>query len=253
MSAAILEIEAVSAGYGDEPIVEAVTLAIVPGSITTLVGANGAGKSTLLKALYGLVRCFAGSIRLEGVSIERLDPVERLRRGLAFVPQGRCNFPMMSVAENLALGTYTLSRTAAVAARERITALFPMLRDKAAVAAGNLSGGEQQILEMAMVLVTAPKVLLLDEPSIGLSPKNLEIVLRTIRDIRDAGATIVMVEQNVKGALAISDTAVVMELGRITAQGPAAAIATDPVIARAYLGRRPPQDETQAATDRRHE
>jgi branched-chain amino acid transport system ATP-binding protein len=253
MSAAILEIDAVSAGYGDEPIVEAVTLAIAPGSITTLVGANGAGKSTLLKALYGLVRCFDGSIRLEGVAIERLDPVERLRRGLAFVPQGRCNFPMMSVTENLALGTYTLSRAAAVAARERITALFPILRDKAAVAAGNLSGGEQQILEMAMVLVTAPKVLLLDEPSIGLSPKNLAIVLRTIRDIRDAGATIVMVEQNVKGALAISDTAVVMELGRITAQGPAAAIATDPVIARAYLGVRPPQDAAQAATDRRHE
>ncbi len=239
MNGPVLAIRDLSAGYGEEPIVQGVNLDIAPGSITTLIGANGAGKSTLLKALYGLNRRFSGSVMLDGVAIDALVPAARLRAGLGFVPQGRCNFPQMTVEENLRLGTWTLPPAKGRDAMARMRALFPVLGEKARVAAGNLSGGEQQVLEMAMVLMTAPRVLLLDEPSIGLSPKNLGIVLRTIRQVCREGTTIVMVEQNVKGALAISDTAVVMELGRIVVQGPAATIAADPAIAQAYLGALP--------------
>lgn len=234
----ILDIQDISAGYTDEPIVRNVTLAIQAATVTTLVGANGAGKSTLLKAIYGLNRRFGGSILLDDVAIERLTPAERLRRGLGFVPQGRCNFPLMSVQENLELGGYILDTARRTAEIDRVMALFPILRERRQVHAGNLSGGEQQIMEMAMVLMTQPRVLLLDEPSIGLSPINVAFVLQNIRQIRDNGVTVLMVEQNVKGALRISDQAIVMELGRIIAQGPAAEIAGDASIAKAYLGRR---------------
>lgn len=234
----ILSLRNLSAGYGDEPIVADVSLDIEARTITTIVGSNGAGKSTLLKALYGLNRRFAGTILLQGQAIEDLSPIRRLEQGLAFVPQGRCNFPLMSVRENLSLGAYGLAREVAARRLDGIFALFPVLAAKPHVAAGNLSGGEQQILEMAMVLVKEPQVLLLDEPSIGLSPKNLGIVLQVVRDIQSAGTTIIMVEQNVKGALSISDTAVVMELGRVIAVDTPARIIGDPTMSRAYLGRR---------------
>lgn len=235
---AILTVHDLSAGYGEEPIVEQVSLAIAPRTVTTIVGSNGAGKSTLLKALYGLNRRFSGTIRLGDIALEGLSPVERLGQGLGFVPQGRCNFPTMQVRENLALGGYGLPRETARSRIDAMLQLFPVLATKRNVAAGNLSGGEQQILEMAMVLVKEPKVLLLDEPSIGLSPKNLGIVLNVVRDIQRAGTTVIMVEQNVKGALAISDLAIVMELGRIIAIDTPTHILDDPAMSRAYLGRR---------------
>jgi branched-chain amino acid transport system ATP-binding protein len=226
----------VTAGYGDNPIVRDFSAQLAAGSITTLIGGNGAGKSTLLRAIYGTNRFFSGQIVFKGEAVEKLPPWERLKRGIGFVPQGRCNFPAMSVAENLKMGCYTLAQGRHAPAIERVTSLFPMLRAKARVDAGNLSGGEQQILEMAMVLLVEPSLLLLDEPSLGLSPKMQGDVFTTVQQIASTGVTVLVVEQNVRGALLISDRALVMEQGRLFMEGPAAEVRTDPRIRQAYLG-----------------
>ncbi len=232
----ILDIERLSVGYSDEPVVVDFSAAIRAATITTVIGPNGAGKSTLLRAVYGLVRHFGGSIRFLGEPIERLSPRERLRRGIGLVPQGRSNFPLMTVRENLELGAYTLRGAARAAAVDRALADFPVLAGKLSVLAGNLSGGEQQILETAMVLEAAPRLLLLDEPSLGLSPANQDQIFAMIADLRGRGLTVLVVEQNAHGALAISDTAIVMELGRLFMTGPAPEVIHDPRIAVAYLG-----------------
>jgi branched-chain amino acid transport system ATP-binding protein len=232
----ILEIDRLSVGYTDEPVVVDFSIAIPSGSITTIIGPNGAGKSTLLRAIYGLNRYFSGSIRFRGQAIERMPPMERLKLGIGFVPQGRCNFPLMTVRENLELGAYTLRGQAASQAIDRVLAQFPMLAAKLGVLAGNLSGGEQQILETAMVLEAGPQFLLLDEPSLGLSPGNQDQIFQTISDLRGLGLTVLVVEQNAHGALQISDTGIVMELGRLFMVGPAADVTADPRIKVAYLG-----------------
>jgi branched-chain amino acid transport system ATP-binding protein len=237
--APLLEFEDFSVGYADEPIVSGFSARIDAGTITTIIGPNGAGKSTVLKGVFGLNRHFGGSLRYAGQAIEALTPKERLRRGIGFVPQGRCNFPLMTVRENLELGAYTLKAADVAPAIERVLGLFPMLADKRAVLAGNLSGGEQQILETAMVLETSPRLLLLDEPSLGLSPGNQDQIFRTIARLRELGLTVLVVEQNAHGALQISDTGIVMELGRIFMIGPAAQIIDDPKIKVAYLGGAP--------------
>lgn len=236
MNAPALDLVDVTAGYGDNPIVHGFSAALQPGTITTLIGGNGAGKSTLLRAIYGTNRFFSGRIVFKGEAIERLPPWERLKRGVGFVPQGRCNFPAMSVAENLKMGCYTLPAARHEAAVKRVTTLFPMLSAKAQIEAGNLSGGEQQILEMAMVLLVEPSLLLLDEPSLGLSPKMQGDVFATVQRIASAGVTVLIVEQNVRGALLISDRALVMEQGRKFMEGPAEEVRTDPRIRQAYLG-----------------
>jgi|HubBroStandDraft_6_1064221.scaffolds.fasta_scaffold34137_2 branched-chain amino acid transport system ATP-binding protein len=232
----LLEVEGLSAGYTDDPVIRDVSLSIPAGSITTIIGPNGAGKSTLLGALYGLCRRFAGRIVFAGAEIQELAPSERLKRGIGLVPQGRCNFPLMSVRENLELGTYSLPRAETKAAIARMVELFPLLGERWRVQAGNLSGGEQQILEMAMVMVTRPRLLLLDEPSLGLSPGNLRLVFQTIEDIRAGGMTVLLVEQNATAALRISDTAIVMELGRKRLEGAARQVLADPTLQAAYLG-----------------
>jgi branched-chain amino acid transport system ATP-binding protein len=232
----ILELDRLSAGYTDEPVVVDFSIAIPAGSITTIIGPNGAGKSTLLRAIYGLNRYFSGSVRFRGQAIEQLPPRERLKLGIGFVPQGRCNFPLMTVRENLELGAYTLRGPAATEAVERVLAQFPLLAGKLPVLAGNLSGGEQQILETAMVLEAGPQLLLLDEPSLGLSPGNQEQIFATIAELRGRGLTVLVVEQNAHGALQISDTGIVMELGRLFMLGPAAEVTADPRIKIAYLG-----------------
>jgi len=236
MSAPILELVNLTAGYGTNPIVRDFSTRLAVGSITTLIGGNGAGKSTLLRAIYGTNRWFAGHIVFAGESIEALPPWVRFRRGIGFVPQGRCNFPAMTVAENLKMGCYTLSRAKHKGAIERVITLFPVLSAKWRTEAGNLSGGEQQILEMAMVLLVQPSLLLLDEPSLGLSPMMQGDVFATIRVIARSGVTVLIVEQNVRGALLVSDHALVMEQGRKFMEGPAAEVRTDPRIRRAYLG-----------------
>ena len=235
----ILEIDRLSVGYTDEPVVVDFSATIRAGSITTIIGPNGAGKSTLLRGVYGLNRYFGGVVRFLGQAIERLPSPERLEIGIGFVPQGRCNFPLMTVRENLELGAYTLRGAAVAAAIDRVLAQFPLLAAKLSVLAGNLSGGEQQILETAMVLETGPRLLLLDEPSLGLSPANQDQIFATIADLRAGGLTVMVVEQNAHGALQISDTGIVMELGRIFLTGPAAEIVADPRIKVAYLGGEP--------------
>ncbi len=231
-----LDLVSVTAGYGDNPIVREFSATLETGTITTLIGGNGAGKSTLLRAIYGTNRFFGGQILFKSEAIERLPPWERLKRGVGFVPQGRCNFPHMSVDENLKMGCYTLPGAKHDTAIERVTGLFPMLRQKARTEAGNLSGGEQQILEMAMVLLLEPSLLLLDEPSLGLSPRMQGDVFTTVQQIAATGVTVLVVEQNVRGALLISDRALVMEQGRKFMEGPAAEVRTDPRIRQAYLG-----------------
>jgi branched-chain amino acid transport system ATP-binding protein len=232
----VLELEALSAGYTEEPIVLNFSATIETGTITTIIGGNGAGKSTLLRAIYGVNRYFSGSIRFFGQPIEHLPPASRLKLGIGLVPQGRCNFPSMSVRENLELGAFTLRRTDARIAMDRVLTLFPFLRTKLAILAGNLSGGEQQILETAMVLETGPKLLLLDEPSLGLSPGNQDQVFATMQDLRARGLTVLVVEQNAEGCLRVADRAIVMELGEKFMEAAAGQVMNDPRIRDAYLG-----------------
>ncbi len=236
MSDLVLELVGLTAGYGDNPIVHDFSARLYRGSITTLIGGNGAGKSTLLRAIYGTNRWFSGQVVFRGEALEKLEPVARLKRGIGFVPQGRCNFPTMTVAENLKMGCYTLPGQKHAAAIERVVALFPVLRSKWRIEAGNMSGGEQQVLEMAMVLMLEPSLLLLDEPSLGLSPKMQADVFATVKQIASIGVTVLVVEQNVRGALMISDQAWVMEQGRKFMEGPAKEVRTDPRIRQAYLG-----------------
>jgi branched-chain amino acid transport system ATP-binding protein len=231
-----LELQSVSAGYGQNPIVTDFSISIPHATITTVIGANGAGKSTLLRAIFGLNTHLGGRILFEGQEIQTWAPAGRLRRGIGFVPQGRCNFPLMSVRENLQLGAYSLLAAKTRSAIDGALTLFPMLEKKLKVLAGNLSGGEQQILEMAMVMMTSPRLLLLDEPSLGLSPMSLWQVFDTLENIRGGGVTVLLVEQNAEAALEISDTGIVMELGRKLMEAPAATVLGDPRIKTAYLG-----------------
>ncbi len=242
----VLELDAVSAGYGDVAVVHDFSCRLARGSISTLIGGNGAGKSTLMRAIYGTCRRFGGRILFQGQPIDGLGPWARLARGIGHVPQGRCNFPRMSVRENLLMGCYTLPAASQAAAIARMTALFPVLGQRLKVQAGNLSGGEQQVLEMAMVMVTEPSLLLLDEPSLGLSPKTQGELFATVRAIAAAGVTILMVEQNVRGALAVSDTAIVLDLGRKFLEGPARDVMVDPRVRQAYLGGTIGQDRSSA-------
>ena len=236
MTTPVLELFDLSAGYGNVAIVRDFSARLHAGTITTLIGGNGAGKSTLLRAIYGTCHYLSGRIVFAGEAVEGLRPWQRLARGISFVPQGRCNFPFMTVAENLKMGCHTLASAKHKPAIERVTALFPLLRAKWRVRAGNLSGGEQQVLEMAMVLLVAPSLLLLDEPSLGLSPKMQADVFATIEKVAHTGVTVLVVEQNVRGALLISNRALVMERGRKFMDGAAAEVRADPRIRRAYLG-----------------
>jgi branched-chain amino acid transport system ATP-binding protein len=236
MLAPALQIEGLTAGYGELPVVHDFSAALQAGTITTLIGGNGAGKSTLMRAIYGTCKWFGGRIVYDGKAIETLPPWERLRLGVGFVPQGRCNFAMMSVAENLKMACYSLAATRHAEATDRVLGLFPALRPKLGVTAGNLSGGEQQMLETAMVMMLKPGLLLLDEPSLGLSPIMQKEVFELARTVAETGVTVLMVEQNAHGALLASDRAIVLELGRIFMEGPASEVMHDPRIRHAYLG-----------------
>ena len=233
---ALLELHSVVAGYEEVEVLHGVSLAVREGEIASIIGANGAGKSTLLRTVFGLVVPRAGTVRFAGEEITGRASIDVLRRGLGYVPQGRCNFPAMSVEENLEMGAY-LRRDARV--RDDIEALlarFPMLEAKRRDAAGTLSGGQQQILEMAIALLLQPRLLMVDEPSLGLDPRMVEIVFDTILAINREGTTILMVEQNAKKALSVSQRGFVLELGRNRFEGTGADLLDNPNVRRHYLG-----------------
>jgi ABC-type branched-subunit amino acid transport system ATPase component len=233
---ALLELQAVVAGYEEVEVLRGVSLAVGEGEIVSIIGANGAGKSTLLRTVFGMVAPRAGTIRFAGDEIAGRPSMEVLRRGLGYVPQGRCNFPAMSVEENLEMGAYLRRDPRVRDDVEALLARFPMLGAKRRDPAGTLSGGQQQILEMAISLLLKPRLLMVDEPSLGLDPRMVEIVFDTILAINREGTTILMVEQNAKKALSLSHRGVVLELGRNRFEGTGRELLDNPDVRRHYLG-----------------
>jgi branched-chain amino acid transport system ATP-binding protein len=224
-------------GYGKLTVLNGTTFKVARGALTTVIGPNGAGKSTVFKAIFGLVKVESGRIRFDGRDVTRLDPGKLLELGISYVPQGRNVFPELSVLHNLELGA--TAAPAGLDVRGRIEALmerFPMLRRKRDAQASTLSGGEQKLLEIARGLLLEPKLMLIDEPSIGLSPLLVKEIFRILQELRTAGMSILMVEQNAKRALEISDYGVVLELGRTRMEARAAEILADPRIGQLFLG-----------------
>ena len=244
---AVLEARGLTTGYDELPIVRDVSVGFARGTITAIIGTNGAGKSTVVKALVGLLPAWKGEVRLEGREITRMPAHLRVREGLAYVPQGRIVFPEMTVLENLELGGFTLARQKDKLAQhlQRVFEMFPRLAERRAQLAGTMSGGEQQMLAIGRALMSAPRVIALDEPSLGLSPKFVEMVFAKLIELKRAGYTIVMVEQKASKALEVSDWGYVMHLGRVAFQGPAALLRDDDKVKRAYLGELPPELEAQ--------
>lgn len=245
----MLHVEGLVAGYGVGAVVHGIDLVLHAGEIVTLIGSNGAGKSTLVQCISGLKRPMAGRILFEGRPIEALPPAARLALGIAHVPEGRQVFAGMTVAENLALGALS-APAEAPRRREEVCAIFPVLRERMHDLVGNFSGGQQQMLAIARGLMSGPRLLLLDEPSLGLSPLLVAEVFRLIRGLRDQGLTILLAEQNARSALSIADRAYVVENGRIALSGPAADLLASDDIAHRYLGgaaRPPSASATMAA------
>ena len=222
--------------YGRIEALHGVSIDIAAGEIVTLIGANGAGKSTLLRAISGVQGVTAGSIELEGRSIEALPAHARVRLGIAQVPEGRQLFLPLPVEDNLALGAWSRNGVHLRAEFARVYELFPMLASLRATLAGALSGGQQQMLAIGRALMSKPRLLLLDEPSLGLAPILVDQILQIVRGLKTEGLTILLIEQNARAALAIADRAYVIETGRITASGSAAQIQLDRRVSEAYLG-----------------
>jgi branched-chain amino acid transport system ATP-binding protein len=232
----LLDAAGIVCGYGAaDEILKGTALDIGPGELVAIIGPNGAGKSTLLKAIAGLLKLKSGSIHLQGTPIDALSPRQRARCGIAFVPQEANIFPAMTVRENLEMGGF-LEKRETGARIEALFARFPLLAEKRRAAARTLSGGQRQILAMAMALMVHPVLLLLDEPSAGLSPKAAETLFDTIAAIHAGGTSIAMVEQNAREALAIADRGVVLVDGRTARTGVARDMAGDPDIRRMFLG-----------------
>ena len=234
----LLQAHQVSVAYGGIKAVRGVSIDIADTErVVCLIGANGAGKSSLLKALTGLIRPIAGSVRFRGVAVEHLPPHEVIRLGVTLVPEGRGIFARLTVAENLAMGAYTRRDRFAVRADvERMYGLFQRLGERRKQLAGTLSGGEQQMLAMARALMCRPRLLLLDEPSMGLAPIMVGRIYDTIRGIAGDGTAVLLVEQNARLALEVSERGYVMESGEVTLTGDAASLAANPEVRRAYLG-----------------
>jgi ABC-type branched-subunit amino acid transport system ATPase component len=232
----ILELRDYVTGYGEIDIIRGVSVGIKRREIACVIGPNGAGKSTLFKGIFGLLKTRHGRILFDGLEITHIAPSEVLRKGLSLVPQGRCNFPAMTVRENLEMGAFIRNDEKVESDIEEVMEKFPILREKANMMAGNLSGGEQQILEMGRALLLRPKLIMLDEPSLGLSPKTTELVFEKITDINVDGTTILIVEQNAKRALSISHHAIVLELGKKRFEGSGEEIMHNEQVKRLYLG-----------------
>jgi branched-chain amino acid transport system ATP-binding protein len=237
MTAPLLEVADLVTAYGKIEALKGVTLAVAPGSITCLLGPNGAGKTTLMMTTSGILKPRRGSIRFAGEEIAGRAPHDIVARGVALVPENRLVFPHMTVADNLAAGAYQRNDKAEIAADvERLYGRFPRLKERSAQEAGTLSGGEQQMLAVARALMSRPKLLLMDEPSLGLAPLIVEEIFSIVAELNRDGTTIFLVEQNAHLALKVAHHFYLMEQGRVTFSGSPGALAEDEVIRRAYLG-----------------
>jgi branched-chain amino acid transport system ATP-binding protein len=232
----LLDVTGLYAGYGETDVLRGIDLNVGPGEIVAVLGSNGVGKSTLNCTLSGIVRARAGSIRFDGSEVAREKPAAIVARGLIHVPEGRRIFPNMTVRENLDLGSYRRARANRAQNRERVLAIFPRLRERHAQYAGTLSGGEQQMLAIGRGLMAEPKLIILDEPSLGLSPLLVEELFALIGRIRADGVAVLLVEQNVVQSLEAADRAYILAEGTFVMSGTAAAIGADPKLKRAYLG-----------------
>jgi branched-chain amino acid transport system ATP-binding protein len=236
-SASSLAVADVVAGYGSAPVLNGVSITARPATITAVLGANGAGKTTLLRTISGFVRTRSGQVRLDEVSLTRLAPDHIARAGVAHVPEGQGVITELTVEENLRLGLLLRRRADRAAALEDVYRRFAILADRRRRHAATLSGGERQILVIARALLSAPRVLLLDEPSLGLAPKVVVQVMELVRQLRDeSGLTVLLVEQNARSALSIADQGVVLNLGKVVATAAAGELAADVALRRHYLG-----------------
>jgi branched-chain amino acid transport system ATP-binding protein len=234
---ALLELHDVHVHYGNIHALKGISIEVAEGEIVTLIGANGAGKSTTLNAISGLVRPSSGSIRYDGEDITRIPAHEIVARGVVQVPEGRRIFARLTVRENLLMGAYIVrDRRAVEEGIERVFAMFPRLKEREHQVCGTLSGGEQQMLAIGRALMTRPRVLLMDEPSMGLAPVLVDGIFATIRFLHEEGTTILLVEQNARMALSVADRGYVVETGRIVLTDTAAALQANDAVRRAYLG-----------------
>jgi branched-chain amino acid transport system ATP-binding protein len=237
MSETLLKVSGLKVAYGGIQAVKGIDLVVGTGELVCLIGANGAGKTTTLKGICGLLPIKSGTIRYAGDDITGRPAFELVRRGLAMVPEGRGMFGALTIEENLAMGAYARTDREAVKADvDRVFTLFPRLKERRRQTAGTLSGGEQQMLAMGRALMSRPRLLLLDEPSMGLAPLMVQKVFETIIAVSKEGVTMLLIEQNAKLALEVSDRGYVMETGEITLKGEASALLHDPKVRAAYLG-----------------
>jgi branched-chain amino acid transport system ATP-binding protein len=238
VTVALLDVSDLHAGYGKLEILKGVSLRVEAGQVVSIIGPNGAGKSTVFRTIFGLLPARQGRVLLAGEDVTNRSPADVLHRGMAYVPQGRNVFPLMTVEQNLLLGAYIRPRSAELDREvENAYDTFPALREARRKRAADLSGGQQQMLEMARALLLKPRLMLLDEPTLGLAPLVFREIFRIIEELRHRGQTILMVEQNAAKALEISDYAYVLELGQNRYEGSGEAIRTDERVRRLYLGR----------------
>jgi branched-chain amino acid transport system ATP-binding protein len=232
-----LTVAGLQAGYGDVRVLWDISLEVAAGELVCIVGSNGAGKTTLMRCLSGLLRSSAGTILVDGLPMQKAAPAEFVRAGIAHVPEGRRLFSAMSVRDNLLMGAYLRNDKTAVAADlERIYAMFPILAERARQDAGTLSGGEQQMCAIGRGLMAAPSLLLVDELSLGLAPRVVELLTESLRTINKSGVAVLLVEQDVMNALELADRAYVIDHGRVVKSGAATNLVNDPAIREAYMG-----------------